>query len=174
MSAFGAIDLRPDEISFEAVVSSANKCIEGVPGFSFVLARRDALEATKGNAHSLSLDLHAQWSVMETSGQWRYTPPTHVVAAFIEALKVHEAEGGVAARGQRYANNRDVLVAGMRDIGFETLLDASWLSPIIVTFFSPADPKFDFGQFYELMKNQGYIIYPGKLTAVNSLSLIHI
>ena len=171
MSAFGAIDLRPDEIPFEAVVSSANKCIEGVPGFSFVLARRDALNAAKGNAHSLSLDLHAQWSVMETSGQWRYTPPTHVVAAFIEALKVHEVEGGVAARGQRYANNRDALVAGMRDIGFETLLDASWLSPIIVTFFSPADPKFDFGQFYELMKRQGYIIYPGKLTAVDSFRI---
>ena len=108
---------------------------------------------------------------METSGQWRYTPPTHVVAAFIEALKVHEAEGGVAARGQRYVQNRDVLVAGMRDIGFETLLDASWLSPIIVTFFSPADPKFDFGKFYELMKCQGYIIYPGKLTAVDSFRI---
>ena len=171
MSAFGAIDLRPDEISFEAVVSSANKCIEGVPGFSFVLARRDALEATKGNAHSLSLDLHAQWSAMEASGQWRFTPPTHAVAAFIEALRAHEAEGGVAARGQRYANNRDVLVSGMRKIGFETLLDASWLSPIIVTFFNPADPKFDFGHFYELMKRQGYIIYPGKLTVADSFRI---
>ena len=171
MSAFGAIDLRPDEIPFEALVSSANKCIEGVPGFSFILARRDALEATKGNAHSLSLDLHAQWSVMQKSGQWRYTPPTHVVAASIEALKLHEAEGGVTARRQRYTNNRDVLVAGMREIGFETLLDDSWLSPIIVTFFSPADPKFDFGQFYQLMKRQGYIIYPGKLTVVDSFRI---
>ena len=171
MSAFGAIDLQPDEIPFEAVVSSANKCIEGVPGFSFVLARRDALEATKGNAHSLSLDLHAQWSAMEASGQWRFTPPTHVVAAFIAALRAHEAEGGVAMRGQRYAKNRDVLVSGMRKIGFETLLDASWLSPIIVTFFSPADPKFDFEHFYELMKRQRYIIYPGKLTVVDSFRI---
>ncbi|MEX0502250.1 2-aminoethylphosphonate--pyruvate transaminase [Alphaproteobacteria bacterium LSUCC0719] len=171
MSAFGAIDLQPDRIAFEAVVSSANKCIEGVPGFSFVLARRDALEASKGNAHSLSLDLYAQWAAMEKTGQWRYTPPTHVVAAFIEALKAHEAEGGVAARGERYAQNRDVLVAGMRKIGFETLLDARWLSPIIVTFFSPADPAFDFAQFYELMKRQGYIIYPGKLTLVDSFRI---
>lgn len=171
MSAFGAIELQPDSIPFEAVVSSANKCIEGVPGFSFVLARRDALEASKCNAHSLSLDLYAQWSAMEKTGQWRYTPPTHVVAAFIEALKAHEAEGGVAARGARYAHNRDVLVAGMRKIGFETLLDARWLSPIIVTFFSPADPAFDFAQFYELMKRQGYIIYPGKLTLVDSFRI---
>ena len=171
MSAFGAIDLQPDRIPFEAMVSSANKCIEGVPGFGFVLARRDALEASRGNAHSLSLDLHAQWAAMEKTGQWRYTPPTHVVAAFIEALRIHQAEGGVAARGARYAANRDILVAGMRDIGFETLLDDHWLSPIIVTFFSPADPAFDFARFYELMKRQGYIIYPGKLTVADSFRI---
>ena len=171
MSAFGAIDLQPDSIPFEAMVSSANKCIEGVPGFGFVLARRDALEASKGNAHSLSLDLHAQWTVMEKTGQWRYTPPTHVVAAFIEALRIHEEEGGVPARGARYTANRDILVAGMRDIGFETLLDKRWLSPIIVTFFSPADPAFEFARFYELMKRQGYIIYPGKLTVVDSFRI---
>ena len=171
MSAFGAIDLQPDSIPFEAMVSSANKCIEGVPGFGFVLARRDALKASKGNAHSLSLDLHAQWTVMETTGQWRYTPPTHVVAAFIEALRIHQEEGGVPARGARYTANRDILVAGMRDIGFETLLDKRWLSPIIVTFFSPADPAFEFARFYELMKRQGYIIYPGKLTVVDSFRI---
>jgi len=171
MSAFGAIDLQPDSIPFEAMVSSANKCIEGVPGFGFVLARRDALKASKGNAHSLSLDLHAQWTVMEKTGQWRYTPPTHVVAAFIEALRIHQEEGGVPARGARYTANRDILVAGMRDIGFETLLDKRWLSPIIVTFFSPADPAFEFARFYELMKRQGYIIYPGKLTVVDSFRI---
>lgn len=171
MSAFGAIDLQPTDIPFEAMVSSANKCIEGVPGFSFVLARHDALQAAGGNAHSLSLDLHAQWTAMEKTGQWRYTPPTHVVAAFIEALKTHEFEGGVTARGARYANNRDVLVDGMRDLGFETLLDERWLSPIIVTFFSPADPAFVFSQFYELMKARGYIIYPGKLTLVDSFRI---
>jgi len=171
MSAFGAIDLQPDSIPFEAMVSSANKCIEGVPGFGFVLARRDALKASKGNAHSLSLDLHAQWTVMEKTGQWRYTPPTHVIAAFIEALRIHQEEGGVPARGARYTANRDILVAGMRDIGFETLLDKRWLSPIIVTFFSPADPAFEFARFYELMKRQGYIIYPGKLTVVDSFRI---
>ena len=171
MSAFGAIALQPSEIPFEAMVSSANKCIEGVPGFGFVLARRDVLEASRGNAHSLSLDLHAQWAAMEKTGQWRYTPPTHVVAAFIEALRIHQAEGGVAARGARYAANRDILVAGMQDIGFETLLDDRWLSPIIVTFFSPADPAFDFARFYELMKRQGYIIYPGKLTVADSFRI---
>ena len=174
MSAFGALPLEPGRIAFEAVVSSANKCIEGVPGFGFVLARRRALEAAAGQSHSLSLDLHAQWEYMNRTGQWRFTPPTHVVAAFLEALRQHEAEGGVAGRGARYAENRDVLVAEMRALGFETLLEDAWLSPIITTFFCPADPAFSFAGFYRAMKARGFIIYPGKLTEVESFRLGHI
>ncbi|MEM6623531.1 MAG: 2-aminoethylphosphonate--pyruvate transaminase [Pseudomonadota bacterium] len=166
MSAFGAVSL--DGVIFDALVSSANKCIEGVPGFGFVLVRDDVLAASAGNAHSLSLDIHDQWANMQKSGQWRFTPPTHAVAAFLEALKSHAEEGGVPARGARYARNRDVLVSGMRALGFETLLDDRWLSPIIVTFFNPADPAFDFARFYEILKNKGFIIYPGKLTVVDS------
>ena len=171
MSAFGAIPLEPSKIRYEALVSSANKCIEGVPGFGFIIARKTELEAAKGNSHSLSLDVHAQWAHMNKTGQWRFTPPTHVVAAFIQALHAHKAEGGVAGRGARYTRNRDVLVAGMRDLGFETLLANRWLSPIIVTFFCPADEKFKFDTFYELMKDKGFIIYPGKLTAVDSFRI---
>lgn len=168
MSAFGAIPLLPSEIRFEAMVSSANKCIEGVPGFGFVIARKAELEAAKGNCTSISLDVHAQWTHMDKTGQWRFTPPTHAVAAFLEALRIHKAEGGVAGRGRRYTVNRDVLVDGMRAIGFETLLADRWLSPIIVTFFCPADPDFEFSRFYDLMKARGFIIYPGKLTVVDS------
>ena len=171
MSAFGAVPVDPEKIDFEAMVSSANKCIEGVPGFGFVFAKLSALGAAKGNCHSLSLDVEAQWSAMEKSGQWRFTPPTHVVAAFLTALEIHEEEGGVAGRGARYTNNRNVMVSGMRDLGFETLLDERWLSPIIVTFFCPADPAFEFKKFYDLMKSEGYIIYPGKLTVVDSFRI---
>lgn len=171
MSAFGALPLDPSEIAFEAFVSSANKCIEGVPGFGFVIARKTALAAAQGQCHSLSLDVQAQWATMEQTGQWRYTPPTHVVAAFIEALRLHEAEGGAPGRLARYEANRDRLVAGMRALGFETLLDARWLSPIIVTFFCPDDPAFDFTRFYEAMKARGFIIYPGKLTVVESFRI---
>lgn len=171
MSAFGALPLDVGEIPCEALVSSANKCLEGVPGFGFVIARKAALAEATGNSHSLSLDLHAQWRYMERTGQWRFTPPTHVVAAFLKALDIHAAEGGVAARAARYRDNRDVMVAGMRALGFETLLADRWLSPIIVTFFSPADPAFDFARFYNLMKEQGFIIYPGKLTVVDSFRI---
>jgi len=174
MSAFGAVPLDPRETRFEAVVSSANKCIEGVPGFGFVLARKSALEAAEGNSLSLSLDLHRQWAAMNKTGQWRFTPPTHVVAAFIEALRAHEAEGGVAARGARYSENRDVLVSGMRDLGFVTLLNDDWLSPIITTFFCPAHENFDFTKFYEGMKERGFILYPGKLTRAESFRVGHI
>lgn len=168
MSAFGAVALDVNDIRYEAMVSSANKCIEGVPGFGFIIARKSELEAAKGRSHSLSLDVHAQWAHLNKTGQWRYTPPTHVVAAFLEALRQHEAEGGVAGRGARYTRNRDVMVAGMRDLGFETLLGDRWLSPIIVTFFNPAHASFAFDRFYDLMKDKGFIIYPGKLTAVDS------
>ncbi|MGR3292281.1 MAG: 2-aminoethylphosphonate--pyruvate transaminase [Paracoccaceae bacterium] len=171
MSAFGAIPLNIKEIRYEAMVSSANKCIEGVPGFGFIIARKDELEAAKGRSHSLSLDVHAQWAHMNATGQWRFTPPTHVVVAFLEALRAHKAEGGVAGRGARYANNRDVVVAGMRKLGFETLLQDRWLSQIIVTFFCPASPAFEFEKFYELMKSKGFIIYPGKLTVADSFRI---
>ncbi len=168
MSAFGAVPLGVDDVRYEVMVSSANKCIEGVPGFGFIIARKNELEAARGRSHSLSLDVHAQWAAMEKTGQWRFTPPTHVVAAFLEALRMHEAEGGVAGRGARYAKNRDVLVAGMRELGFETLLKDRWLSPIIVTFFNPAHENFAFDRFYKKMKEKGFIIYPGKLTVVDS------
>ncbi len=171
MSAFGAIELDAEKVHFEAIVSSANKCIEGVPGFGFIIARKSELEAAKGRSHSLSLDLHAQWETMNRTGQWRFTPPTHVVAAFMKALELHRGEGGVTARGKRYANNRDIVVSGMRALGFETLLKERWLSPIIVTFFNPADEKFSFPEFYDLMKKQGFIIYPGKLTVADSFRI---
>jgi len=171
MSAFGAVPLDVNEVRYEAMVSSANKCIEGVPGFGFIIARKQELEAAKGRSHSLSLDVYAQWSHMNKTGQWRFTPPTHVVVAFVEALRAHQAEGGVAGRGARYTRNRDVVVEGMRDLGFETLLKDRWLSPIIVTFFCPEDPKFSFDTFYNLMKAKGFIIYPGKLTVVASFRI---
>jgi 2-aminoethylphosphonate-pyruvate transaminase len=168
MSAFGAVPLDVRHLQCEAFVSSANKCIEGVPGFGFVIARKSALREAKGRSHSLSLDVYDQWDVMNRTGQWRFTPPTHAVAAFIEALRLYALEGGQPGRLGRYAHNRDVLVAGMHELGFEPLLDAHWRSPIIVTFFAPAHPAFRFEQFYELMKQQGFIIYPGKLTVVDS------
>ncbi|MFL9892978.1 2-aminoethylphosphonate--pyruvate transaminase [Paraburkholderia sp. RL17-381-BIF-C] len=171
MSAFGAVPLDVREIACEAFVSSANKCIEGVPGFGFVIARKSALQEAKGRSHSLALDVYDQWDVMSRTGQWRFTPPTHTVAAFIEALRLHKLEGGQGGRLARYANNRDVLVAGMHDLGFEPLLNARWRSPIIVTFFAPAHPSFKFETFYELMKQQGFIIYPGKLTVVDSFRI---
>ncbi len=171
MSAFGALPLDVRDIQFAAMVSSANKCIEGVPGFGFVIARKDELEAAKGVSHSLSLDLYDQWSAMNKTQQWRFTPPTHVLAAFQEALRLHEAEGGVAGRGARYARNRDALLDGMRALGFEPLLRDEWQAPIIVTFFNPAHPNFEFKAFYEGMSERGFVIYPGKLTVVDSFRI---
>ncbi len=171
MSAFGAIPIDLERVHYAALAASSNKCIEGVPGIGFVVAETSELEAAKGNCHSLSLDLHDQWIGLNKDGQWRFTPPTHVLAAFVEALRRHAAQGGVVARGARYTRNRDVLVEGMRALGFETLLSEHWLSPIIITFFYPADPAFDFNRFYDLIRERNIVIYPGKLTVADSFRI---
>lgn len=171
MSAFGAIPVDARNLPFDALISSANKCFEGVPGFGFSLIRRSALEQSKGNAHSLSLDLYEQWTYLEKTGQWRFTPPTHVVAAFLQAMKEHAEEGSVAGRLARYSRNQQRLVAGMKELGFRTLLNEKWLSPIIVTFLSPQHDNFDFNTFYDRIKAKGFVIYPGKLTVVDSFRL---
>ncbi len=171
MSAFGALPLDAGEIRFEAVAASANKCLEGVPGVAFAIVEREALLAAAGNSPSLSLDLHDQYVSMEKNGQWRFTPPTHVLAAFHRALIEHEGEGGVAGRGRRYRENCRILVEGMRALGFETLLPDELQAPIIVTFRMPADPAFRFEAFYERLRNRGFVIYPGKLTVAPSFRI---
>ncbi|MBI3708454.1 MAG: 2-aminoethylphosphonate--pyruvate transaminase [Proteobacteria bacterium] len=171
MSAFGAIPSDAHDVAFDALAASSNKCLEGAPGFGFVICRRAALEACAGNAHSLSLDLHDQWANMEKTRQWRFTPPTHVIAAFDQALNEYAAEGGLAGRGARYRRNCQVLVDGMRALGFKTLLPDALQAPIIVTFHTPQDPRFEFEKFYDMLRLRGYVIYPGKLTVADSFRI---
>ncbi len=171
MSSFGALALDVQRLPADAVVASSNKCLEGVPGVAFAIVRAGALMACGGHAHSLSLDLHDQWRAMEANGQWRFTPPTHVLAAFEHALDEHAAEGGVAGRGARYRRNCRVLVEGMRALGFRTLLDDAVQAPIIVTFHAPADPNYAFESFYSQLRARGYAIYPGKLTVADSFRI---
>lgn len=163
MSSFGALPLDMGD-GIDVMVSSSNKCIEGVPGFSYVLVKRDMLLASKGMSHSVVLDLYEQWKGLEANGQFRFTPPTHALVAFHQAMAEHAEEGGVAARGRRYAGNARILIKGMRDMGFTTLLSDNEAGPIIQTFLTPRDPNFDFEQFYEDLRRRGFAIYPGKLT----------
>ncbi len=163
MSSFGALPLDMKD-GYDVMVSSSNKCIEGVPGFSYVLVKRDMLVASKGMSHSVVLDLYEQWKGLEANGQFRFTPPTHALVAFHQAMKEHAEEGGVPARGGRYRRNADILIRGMRAMGFATLLSDNEAGPIIQTFLTPRDPNFDFEQFYEELRRRGFAIYPGKLT----------
>jgi 2-aminoethylphosphonate-pyruvate transaminase len=171
MSAFGALPLDARALAFDAVAASSNKCIEGIPGLGFVICRTTALAATAGNATTLTLDLHDQWRNFERTGQYRFTPPIHVIVSFHQALEEFLAEGGVAGRGGRYAENCRVLIDGMRALGFEPLLADRLQAPIIVTFRMPADPRFVFQAFYDKLKDRGYVIYPGKLTVAESFRI---
>ena len=171
MSAFGALPIDAQEIRFDALAASANKCLEGVPGIGFVIAREAALAECEGNAPALSLDLHDQWRAMERTGQWRFSPPTHVLAAFASALEQHKEEGGTAGRGARYRRNCKILIGGLHGLGFETLLPEPLQAPIIVTVHTPADPRFHFERFYDSLREKGYVIYPGKLTVADTFRI---
>ncbi|MBB1202307.1 2-aminoethylphosphonate--pyruvate transaminase [Enterobacteriaceae bacterium 89] len=165
MSSFGGIPLDVAALNIDFLISSANKCIQGVPGFAFVIAREEALEGCKGRSRSLSLDLYAQWRCMEDNhGKWRFTSPTHTVLAFAQALQELAEEGGVEARFSRYRNNQRRLVAGMRALGFQPLLNDELHSPIITAFYSPDTPQYRFKEFYQRLKEQGFVIYPGKVS----------
>jgi 2-aminoethylphosphonate-pyruvate transaminase len=168
MSSFGAIDIDVSRNPIDAVVAASGKCIEGVPGMGFVIVKRDVLEKSQGNSHSLAMDLHDQWTYMQKTTQWRFTPPTHVVAAFRAALDQFKAEGGTPARGARYRANCEALIDGMAALGFKTFLPRTVQAPVIVTFHAPPDLAYAFRPFYEKVRARGYILYPGKLTQVET------
>jgi 2-aminoethylphosphonate-pyruvate transaminase len=168
MSSFGALPIDLSSTPADAVVAASGKCIEGPPGMGFVLVRRSALEQAAGNSTSLALDLFDQWTYMERTTQWRYTPPTHVVVAFNAALDQFEAEGGQPARQARYARNCATLLEGMRALGFRPFLAPAVQAPIIVTFHAPVDARYTFKAFYERVRERGFILYPGKLTEVET------
>ena len=168
MSAFGALPLDAREVPYDALIASSNKCLEGVPGMGFVIVRHEALIAAEGNSHSLALDLTDQHRYLRQTGQWRFTPPTHVVAAFASALDQYRDEGGQPARLARYVANCAVLCSGLEDLGLRRFLEADVQAPVIVTWHAPEHPDYDFKRFYEAVRARGFLLYPGKLTRVET------
>jgi 2-aminoethylphosphonate-pyruvate transaminase len=166
MSSFAALEIRG---AFDALVAASGKCLEGPPGMGFALIRKNALEKCAGNSPSLVLDLHDQWVSMEKTAQWRFTPPTVVVAALHAALEQFVAEGGQAARGARYRRNCEVLIEGMTRLGFKLFLEPRHQAPVIVTFHAPEDPNYNFQKFYDRVREKGFVLYPGKLTQIDTL-----
>lgn len=172
MSSFGGIPIDLQKVGIDFLISSANKCIQGVPGFGFVIAKKDELEKTRGFARSLSLDLYDQWKTMEDGkGKWRFTSPTHTVRAFMQAMIELEEEGGVAKRYQRYSQNHDILVKGMEEIGIKCLLSSDKQSPIITSFISPDSSAYNFNQLYYTLKERGFVIYPGKVSVADTFRI---
>jgi len=168
MSSFAAIEIDVRTVPFDALIAASGKCLEGVPGMGFVIVRQSILASSAGRSHSLAMDLHDQWVYMQKTTQWRFTPPTHVVAALHEALAQFHEEGGLAARSTRYGANCAALIEGMRGIGLKPFLPPALQSNIIVTFHAPEHPRYDFTAFYQGVRDQGFILYPGKLTQVDT------
>ena len=168
MSSFAALEIDARKTRFDALVAASGKCLEGVPGMGFVFIRKAVLEACAGRSQSLAMDLYDQYQYMEKTTQWRFTPPTHVVVALHEAIAQFEAEGGQPARLARYTQNCSTLVNGMAALGFKPFLDPAIQAPIIVTFHAPADARYDFKTFYAAARARGFILYPGKLTTIET------
>ncbi|MCY8233876.1 2-aminoethylphosphonate--pyruvate transaminase [Priestia endophytica] len=170
MSSFGGMDINVPALGIDFLISSANKCIQGVPGFGFVIAKIESLEVCEGNSRSLSLDLYDQWREMNKDGKWRFTSPTHVVAAFSKAIDELREEGGISARYNRYVNNNKLLCKRMKEMGFESYIGEEKQSPIITSFLYPNE-HFSFEPFYRYMKERGFVIYPGKLTDIDTFRI---
>lgn len=170
MSSFGGVEINVGQLNIDYLISSANKCIQGVPGFGFVIAKKLTLADTEGNASSLTLDLYDQWKVMDVDGKWRYTSPTHAVAAFKQAIDELQKEGGVEKRYKRYQSNNEYMRKALAPLGFKSYIDEEWQSPIITTYLYPNE-SFDFSHFYEAMKEKGFILYPGKLMEIPSFRI---
>ncbi len=171
MSSFGGVEMDMKEMHIDFLVSSSNKCIEGVPGFAFILCKKTALEKAKGHARTLSLALYEQWAALEASGQFRFTPPTLSLMAFRQALKELEEEGGINARANRYKKNKEVLDQGMAALGFKQYLDPAIQGHIITSFLYPEDPNFNFENFYNQLNKRGFVIYPGKLSKTDAFRI---
>lgn len=171
MSSFGGVDIPVADLGIDFIISSANKCIQGVPGFSFIIANKEKLIASKGKARSLSLDLYDQWETMKKDGKWRFTSPTHVVLAFAQALKELEEEGGIPARHRRYADNNRLLIEKMAELGIRPYIDGAHQGPIITTFFYPENVHFSFAEMYQYIKERRYAIYPGKVTEADTFRI---
>ena len=167
-SSFAALEIDARKTRFDALIAASGKCLEGVPGMGFVFIRKAVLDGCAGRSQSLAMDLHDQYVYMEKTGQWRFTPPTHVVVALHEAIAQFEAEGGQSARLARYTRNYQTLVSGMAGLGFKPFLDPAVQAPIIVTFHAPEHPAYEFKRFYDTAKQYGFLLYPGKLTQVET------
>lgn len=167
MSAFGGVVCDYNACSIDYLISSANKCLQGVPGFGFVICRVSHLAEIAGWARSLSLDLHAQWEGLERNGQFRFTPPTHALLAFHQALKELDREGGVAGREARYRANYQCIARGMCDMGFREFLAPGCRGHVITSFHYPEDGRFEFNEFYQHLNDRGFVIYPGKVSGAD-------
>jgi len=174
MSSFGAIPIDFEKAKIDYLVTSANKCIQGVPGFAVVIARRSELDKSKGNARTLSLDVWDQNRGLDSDGQFRFTPPTHALLAYRQALKELEEEGGVAGRFKRYSTNHKIVDTGMTEMGFKSYLKPELRGPIISTYKYPNDPNWSFSRFYEELNKLDMVIYPGKVTNADSFRIGHI
>ena len=169
MSSFAAYEIDMLGLGIDALAASSNKCLEGLPGLSFVIAKKALLEESKGNSCSHSLDLFDQYQGLYAGGgKFRFTSPTNVLLALSQAIDEYKKEGGLSARRARYIENHEALVKGLEQLDIHPIIAPEHQSYIITTFDLG---ELDFPELYDTLKSKGFIIYPGKLTTMPTFRL---
>ena len=169
MSSFEAYDIDMPGLGIDALAASSNKCLEGLPGLSFVIVKKSLVEKSKGHSFSHSLDLFDQYQgLYADGGKFRFTSPTNILLALRQAIDEYQKEGGLPARRARYRENHDVLVKGLGELCIQPIIAPEHQSYIITTF---ELGYFDFSKLYAMLKSKGFIIYPGKFTSIPTFRL---
>lgn len=175
MSSFGAYDIDFADCGIDYLISSSNKCIESVPGFSYVIARKSKLHnECIDNSSSLSLNLYAQYDGFNKNGQFRFTPPTHTLLAFNTALNELQQEGGIHERAKRYQQNQTIIHNKMNELGFKRYIDDDLQGYIISSYYYSSDKNWSFTAFYNKLNDRGFVIYPGKVSQADCFRIGHI
>jgi 2-aminoethylphosphonate-pyruvate transaminase len=172
MSSFAGIPFTMESLGADFVVSSSNKCIQGMAGLAFVIGKKERIESMRHVAgRSLYLSVGDQYRFFRDAHQMRFTPPVQLLYALERAIDELDAEGGVEARRKRYDACYEVLDRGVRAIGFERLMPDEDQSRILTAYVEPNDPKYSYDRMHDLLFERGFTIYPGKGAKVGTFRL---
>jgi|TARA_B100000315_G_scaffold40571_1_gene35417 2-aminoethylphosphonate aminotransferase len=156
-----SIDLKKTPIDF--LMSTSNKCIQGMAGLAFSICKKSELKHLKDIPNrSFYLSLYDQYNYMEKTGQMRFTPPVQTIYALRQAIDEYFDEGSLN-RYNRYTENWKRLREGLQKLGFNLLLDPENESHILLTVVEPKNPEYNFDKIHNLLYDKGFTIYPGKL-----------
>jgi len=174
MSSYAGIPINIKEMNADFLISSSNKCIQGMAGLSFVISRVSSLDKLNNiPPRSLYLDLLGQFQSLKKTNQMRFTPAVQIFYALEQALNEYFEETAIR-RYERYKNSYDVLIRGLKDLGFKLYLPDHLHSKLLTTIYEPTNSAYSFNEMHDYLYEKGYTIYPGKCNNENTFRIANI